>query len=139
MSELESSSSATGKLSLLRCFNVWSVVQRAYREGDFGILIPILLILCLKQRRDESLLCLSTVQRSLGSCRWEGFAIWGHSLKADDPVGFTLAFVTANSGCEMGLQGTVPITRKFFFSKGRVILACCTFTDIAEASRSMGM
>lgn len=85
-------------------------------------------------------MCPGTAQRSLGSCRWERFAIWGQSLKADGPIGFTLASVTANSGCEMGLQGTVLITRKFFSPKGRVlILACCTLIDITEASRSRGM
>lgn len=43
---------------------------------------------------------------------------WGH-------MKFTLASVTAKSSCEMGLQGTVLITRKLFSPKGRVLILAC--------------
>ncbi|KAK4814353.1 hypothetical protein QYF61_016311 [Mycteria americana] len=34
---------------------------------------------------------------SASGCRWGGFAIWGHSVKAESPAGFARASVTASS------------------------------------------
>lgn len=32
-----------------------------------------------------------------GGCRWQGFTIWGYSVKVESPAGFALASVTASS------------------------------------------
>lgn len=41
---------------------------------------------------------------SPGGCSGEGFALWGHSVKAESPAGFALASVTARS-CQPSASG----------------------------------